>query len=170
MVFHYIECGRNLDENSFYKKVKNKCEDCLNKKFKCELCGKIFTKKCLTNHIDRARNHNKFNSNVSEKTIIDNDNNNNRSLLVGPPFPGKTYLMLKILSRIPDRDNYIITKSPPEQYSNSKIKIKEINDEIKPLNEYENCVIVIDDILGSTNSNFIDQYSIRGRHNHLDIY
>ena len=78
--------------------------------------------------------------------------------------------MLKILSRIPNRDIYIITKSPPEQYTNSKITIKEINDEIKPLNEYENGIIVFDDILGSSHSRFIDQFFIRGRHNNLDIY
>ena len=77
--------------------------------------------------------------------------------------------MLKILSRMIDRDIYIITKSPPEQYTNSKIKIKEITDEIKPLNEYENGVIVFDDLLGSSNSRFIDQFFIRGRHNNLDI-
>ena len=78
--------------------------------------------------------------------------------------------MLKMLSRIPDRDFYIITKSPPEQYTNSKIKIKEISDEIKALNEYENGIIVLDEILGSSNSRFIDQFFIRGRHNNLDIY
>ena len=60
--------------------------------------------------------------------------------------------MLKTLSRIPDRDIYIITKSPPEQNPNSKIKIKEIGDEIKPLNEYENGIIVFEDILSSSNS------------------
>ena len=69
-----------------------------------------------------------------------------------------------------DRDIYIITKSAPEQYTCSKIKIKEISDEIKPLNEYENGIIVFDDILGSSNSRFIDQFFIRGRHNNLDIY
>ena len=78
--------------------------------------------------------------------------------------------MLKILSRISDRDIYIITKSPPEQYSNSKIKMKEISEEIKPLNEHENGIIVFDDILGSSNSRFIDQFFIRGRHNNLDLY
>ena len=78
--------------------------------------------------------------------------------------------MLKILSRIPNRDIYIITKSSLEQYSNSRIKIKEISDEIRPLNEYENGIIVFDDILGSSNSRFIDQFFIRGRHNNLDIY
>ena len=132
----------------------------------------FFTKKWLTTHIEREHNHNESNSNVLEKSKIDNvdTNNSNRTLLVGPSFSGKTYLVLKILSRILNRDIYIITKSPPEKYSNSKIKTKEIGDEIKPLNEYENCAIVFDDILGSTNSNYIDRYFIRGRHNHLDIY
>ena len=78
--------------------------------------------------------------------------------------------MLEILSRIPDRDIYRITNSPPEQYTNSKIKIKETSDEIKPLNEYENGILVFDDILGSSNSRFIDQFFIRGQHNNLDIY
>ena len=78
--------------------------------------------------------------------------------------------MLKILSRLPDRDIYIITKSPPEQYSNSKIKNKELGDEIKSLNEYENGIIVFDDILGSSNSRFIDQFFMRGRHNNSDTF
>ena len=65
--------------------------------------------------------------------------------------------MLKTLSQIRDRDIYILTKSPPEQYSNAKIKIKEISDEIKPLNEYENAIIVFKDILGSLNSRLVDQ-------------
>ena len=90
--------------------------------------------------------------------------------MVGPSFPGKTNLMLNTLSRTPDRDIYIITKSPPEQYTNSKIKIKKIGDEIKPLNEYENSIVVFDDIFSSLNSRFRDQFFIRGRHNNLDIY
>ena len=77
--------------------------------------------------------------------------------------------MLKVLSRIPNRDVYIVNKSPPEQYSNSKIKIKEISVEIKPLSDYEIAIIVSDDILGSSSSKLIDQYFIRGRHNDLDF-
>ena len=99
-----------------------------------------------------------------------NNNNNNRTLLDGLSFSGKTYLMLKTFSRRKNRDIYIITKSPPEQYTNSKIKNKEKCDEIKPLNEYENGIIVFDDILGSSNSRYIDQFFIRGRHNTLDIH
>ena len=90
--------------------------------------------------------------------------------MVGCSFSGKTHLMLKILSRIPDRDIYITTKSSPEQNTNYKIKFKEISDEIKPLNKYENGIVVFDDFLGSSNSRFVDQFFIRGRHNNLDIY
>ena len=43
--------------------------------------------------------------------------------------------MLKFFSQLPNRDNYIITKSPPEQFSDSKIKIYKIGDEIRPLIE-----------------------------------
>ena len=147
-------CNIKLDINN-HKKDRTVCRDCYNKK------------------------KSKINNNtLPPNKIIDNVNtpqqskfeNNNRTLLVGPSFSGKTYLMLKILSRISDRDIFIITKSPPEQYTNSKIKIKEIGDEIRPLNQYENGIIVFDDILGSSNSRFIDQFFIRGRHNNLDIY
>ena len=62
-----------------------------------------------------------------QTTKIDHvkNNSNNRTLLVGPSFPGKPYLMLKLPSRIPlERDIYIITKSLPEQHSISKIIFK----------------------------------------------
>ena len=134
-----------------YKKDRTVCRDCYNKR---KRKNNLIQNEITTSH---------------QQPKIEN-NNNNRTLLVGPSFSGKTYLMLKILSRMLDRDIYLITKSPPEQYSNSKIKFKEISDEIKPLNEYENSIIVFDDILGSSNNRFIDQFFIRGRHNNLDIY
>ena len=145
-------CNIKLDINN-YKKDRTICRDCYNKK----------KRKLNINTLPP----NKIIENINKQSKSEN---NNRTLLVGPSFSGKTYLMLKILSRISDRDFYIITKSPPEQYTNSKIKIREISDEIKPLNEYENGIIVFDDVLGSTNSRFIDQFFIRGRHNNLDIY
>ena len=137
-------CNIKLDINN-YKKDRTVCRDCYKEK--------------------------KRKNKLIQQPIIENgDNNNNRTLLVGPSFSGKTYFMLKTLSRMSDRDIYLINKSPPEQFTNSKIKIKEISDEIKPLNDYENGIIVFDDILGSSNSRFIDQFFIRGRHNNLDIY
>ena len=37
------------------------------------------------------------------------------------------------------------------------MKTKEISDEIKPLSEYENAIIVFDDNLGSSNRRLVDQ-------------
>ena len=145
-------CDIMIDINN-YKKDRTVCKICYNKK----------KRKININTLPP----NKIIENINKQSKFEN---NIRTLLVGPSFSGKTYLMLKILSRISDRDIYIITKSPPEQYSNSDIEIREISDEIKPLNEYENGIIVFDDVLGSTNSRFIDQFFIRGRHNNLDIY
>ena len=69
-----------------------------------------------------------------------NTNKNNRTLLVGPGFLGKLYRLLKIHSRTPDEDFYIITKSSPELCSKSKIKKKGLGEEKKPLNDYENAM------------------------------
>ena len=150
---NFSVCNKKLDINN-YKKDRTVCKDCYNKK---KRKNNLVQNEITTSH-------------QQPKVENGNNNNNNRTLLVGPSFSGKTYLMLKTLSRIPDRDIYIITKSPPKQYTNSKIKIKEISDEIKPLSEYENGIKVFDDILGSSNSRFIDHLLIRGRHNTIDIY
>ena len=109
---------------------------------------------------------------MSKKRKIDNvnANNNNQTHLFGPGFSGETYLLLKILSRKPDRDFYINNKSPPDQYSNSKIKIKENGVKVKPLNDYENATIVFDDVLSSSKSKYIDQFFKMVRDNDLDIY
>ena len=105
-------CNTKIDKNN-YKKDKTVCKNCYNK------------------------NKRKNKITVSyQQSKIENGNNNNQTRLVGPSFSGKANLMLKILSRIPNRDIYLITKSPPEHYSKSKIKIKEISDEIKSLSEY----------------------------------
>ena len=143
-----------LDINN-YKKDRTVCRDCYNKKKRKININTLPPNKIIEN------------VNTPQQSKVEN---NNRTLLVGTSFSGKTYLMLKILPRITDRDIYVITKSSSEQYTNSKIKIKEISNEIKPLNEYENGIIVFDDVLGSSNSRDIDQSFIRGRHNNLDIY
>ena len=134
---NFSACNIKLDKDN-YKKDRTNCRNCYNRK------------KRKNNNNTRIQN---------QQTKKDNVNTNkNRTVLVGPSFSGKTYLMLKIPSGIPhDPDIYIITKSPPEQYSNSKIKIKEISDEITPLNEYENAIIVFDEILGSSKSR-VDQF------------
>ena len=62
----------------------------------------------------------------------------------------------------------MFTKSPPEKYSSFKIKKKEYGVEIKPLNDYKKAIIVFDDILGSSNSTYKDQFFTR--HNNSDVY
>ena len=119
MTFLCIEYGKNLDGNKFFKKVKNRCKQCSNRNFKKLWCGKFFTKKWLNTHLEQKYHQNESISNVTEKPEIDNVNNNNRTILVGPSFSGKTYPMLKILSRLSSRDVYKFTKPSPEQYSNS---------------------------------------------------
>ena len=96
--------------------------------------------------------------------------NNDRTLIVGKHFSGKTYLLLKIFSRIPNRDIDIVNKAPPDQYSNSKIKIKEIGEEITPLKEYENAIIVSHDNLGTSKGKYIDQFIIGCRQNYLSTF
>ena len=48
-----------------------------------------------------------------------------------------------------------------------KSKSKEVVRKL-PLNEYDDGITVFDDILDSSNSKYIDQFFIRGRHNSLD--
>ena len=86
----------------------------------------------------------------------------NRTLFVGLSFLAITYLMLKFLSRIPHPDIFKFTKSS-KQFSKPKVKIKETGEEFKPLNEYENAIMILDDFLGTSKSKYIDQFSMRGR-------
>ena len=69
----------------------------------------------------------------------------------------------------PDRDFFISTKSP-QQYFNSKIKIKDIREKRKPQSDSEKAIIVSDDFLGLSNSKSIDLFFIRRRHDKLDFY
>ena len=126
----------------------------IKKRTKCKNCYNI-----------EKRKYNK----VSEKLSVNDECINIQTLLVGPIFLGKTYLLLKFLSRIPNRDIYIITKSSREQYSNSKSHSKEICAENKPLNEDEKAIVVSDDILVSRNSKYLDQFFLRGEHKELVI-
>ena len=98
-------CNIKLGKNN-YKKDRTVCKACYKKqKTKNNLIKNLIT----TSHQQQK----------NENGLI---NKNNGTLLVGPSFSGKTYLMLKIFSRIQDRDIDIITKSPSEQCSNCKNK------------------------------------------------
>ena len=61
---------------------------------------------------------------------------------------------------------FIITKSP-NQYPNIKAQTSV---EIQPLEFYENCIVVSDDMLLSKQESNIDLFFTRGRHSNTDIY
>ena len=164
------ECRKELDESNFYKKVTNKCKNCLNKKLECKECGKLFTKKWMTTHIEREHHHHQSSeSKPNNKNEINNTNDltleNHRHVIIGPSNVGKTYYMLKILEKIDSkRPIHIITRSP-NQYPNYKTST-----EIKPINKYKGSIVIFDDMLGARNSSQIDEFFTRGRHEDLDVY
>ena len=83
-----IECRGNLDENNFYREVRSKCKDCLNKKIKCHFCEKCYTKKWLSTQFDRDHaNSTERSLNLSESND-DKQFNNDRTLIVGSSFSG----------------------------------------------------------------------------------
>ena len=95
---------------------------------------------------------------------------NNRKVLLGPSFSGETPLLLKVLSRISDRNVLKFTRSPLEQYFNSKIKINEIGEEIESVNQWANATEVFDGFKGSSKCKFINWFFIKGRHQILNVY
>ena len=71
MMFLCIECEKNLDESNFWRKAKNKIKDCSNKKLKCQVCGKFFTKKRLNSHIEREH----------QPKVLENPSKNNINII-----------------------------------------------------------------------------------------
>ena len=93
----------------------------------------------------------KINNNKKKRKLV--EKLNNRTLIIGFSNCGKTYLMNHILHQ-KQEPFFIITKSL-NQYP--KI-IAQTSDEIQPLNEYENSVVVFDDILLSKQESNIDLF------------
>ena len=109
-------------------------------------------------------NRKKYNN----KKVVDSVNiinNSNRTLIIGLSNCGKTYLMNHILFQ-KQEPIFKITKSL-NQYPNIKAQTL---DEIKPSENYENSIVVFDDMLLSKQESIIDLFFTRGRHNNIDIY
>ena len=96
----------------------------------------------------------------------------NRTLIVGPSFCGKTYLLLNKLKLIrlcdSEKQIKIITRSP-KQYKNIDIEDVSVEEQITDFQDYQNCCVAFDDMLDS-NQKLIDPFFTRGRHNDLDVY
>ena len=106
------------------------------------------------------------NINKKKRKVVDSvNNNNNRTLSIRFSNCGTTYLMNHILLK-KQEPIFIITKSI-NQYPNIKAQTSV---EVQPLENYENSIVVFDDMLLSTQENNIDLFFNRGRHNNNDIY
>ena len=124
-------------------------------------------------YCDKKRRKNNNNTSPPNKTTnshqqskIKNVNKNkNRTLLVGFSGCGKAYLMNDIVSQ-KQEPHSIITKSL-NQYPNIKAQT---SDEIQSLENYENSIVVFDDILLSKQESNIDLFFTRVRHNSFDNY
>ena len=102
------------------------------------------------------------------------DNNCNRTLIVGASFCGKTHFLLNKLQLIrldnPEQKICIITRSPEQT---NKIEIEDVSVEEdledKSIQDFQNCCVVFDDML-DTSQKLIDPFFTRGGHNNLDVY
>ena len=109
---------------------------------------------------------NNTNNNIKKREVVDSaKNNHNRTLNIGVSHSGKTHLKNHILFQ-KQEPILIITKSLNQ---NPNIKAQ-TSDEIQPLNEYGNSVVVFDDMLLSKQESNIDLFFTRGRHNNIDVY
>ena len=173
-------------------KLYSTCIECFNKKIKCEFCNKEFKKTYLSKHLKRCIinhdnnnytnneiiNHNEnYDNNNYTNNIITNDNNDNncnRTLIVGPSFCGKTHLFLNKLQliRLYDKEKqiHIITRSPG-QYTNTETEDISVDEDLedRTIQDFQNCCVVFDDML-DTSQKLIDPFFTRGRHNDLDVY
>ena len=144
-------CKIEIDENN-YLKDRTVCKTCYNKNRR------------KTNNNTIIRNQKPKSDNKKKRKVV-NSVNNNRTLMIGFSNCGKTYLMNHILHQ--KQEPIFINTISSNQYP--KIKAQ-TSDEIQPLNEYENSVVVIDDMLLSKQESNIDLLFTRGRHNNIDIY
>ena len=165
------ECYNQSSHDDFYihkKTLKpfNKCKSCFNKKIKCEICNKEINKTYNKRHkeICVKRVGAGVNSTVNTGTGIELNTkfepttygstvgdfvgaSVNRTLIVGPCFCGKTFLIMKILQGL---TNIVIITRSPEQYEDSARGVNyiiESPEEIKDLEEYRGKIVVFDDML-----------------------
>ena len=193
--------SEKLDIHFYVYKKTNKpyavCKDCFNKKVMCENCHQMINKTYLKKHIEKCKlkfgsgtknleNENDLIINKKDSDIkpcakldlnIINSKENNRTLIVGPSFCGKTHLLINLLKlkhlTDPDRKIKIITRSPEQYYDTNNIgdldfEIEQ-NFDTKTINDFEDCIIVFDDMLDA-NQKLIDPFFTRGRHKNCDVY
>ena len=100
------------------------------------------------------------NTNIKNKTkVVDSVNKDNRTLIIGLLYCGKTYLKNRIVFQ-KQKPVFVITESLNQ---NPKIKAQ-TSDEIPPLEHYENSTFVFDDMLLSKQESNTDLFFTRRRY------
>ena len=153
-------------KNCTVRNIKIDGDNCKKDRNKCKNCYNINRKKYNSNNKEKVQDVNsvnKTNNNKKKRKLV--ENLNNRNLIIGFSNCAKTYLMNHFLHQ-KQEPIFILIKSL-NQYP--KIKAQ-TSDEIQPLNEYENSVVVFDDMLLSKQESNINLFFTRGRHNNIDIY
>ena len=140
-------CYIKIDINNF-KKNRTVCKTCYNKN----------------------KRKNKINTYPPNTITTPYQNENvknikNRTLIIVFSNCGETHLMNYILLR-KQEPIFVITESL-NQYPNINAQT---SDEIQPLENYENSVVVSDDMLLSKQESNNDLFLTRGRHNNIDIF
>ena len=71
----------------------------------------------------------------------------------------------------PEQKIRIISRSPPEQYTNTEIGDVSVDEDLedRTKQDFQNCCVVFHDMLDS-NQKLIDPFFTRGRHNDLDVF
>ena len=73
-------CKRDLEIDEFYRYMKSTCEECVNKKTKCDYCDKEFNSTTLSKHIEQI--HSTYDSSRTNNSTYDsafNKTNKNNS-------------------------------------------------------------------------------------------
>ena len=133
---------------------------------RCEFCDREFNKTYLTKHMKNI--HKTDTNNTTEADAL------NRTLIVGPSFCGKTYLLINKLHlfRLDNLEQQIkITTRSPEQYENIQLEDVSVEEDLedRTIQDFQNCCVVFDDMLDS-NQKLGDPFFTRGRHNDLDVF
>ena len=115
-----------------------------------------------TNNIITNNETDEIDNNIHINMNNDKEEKFNRTLILGPSFCGKTYLLINKLKLIRlcdgEKQIKIITRSP-QQYTKVEIEEVSVEEDLedRTIQDYQNCCVVFEDILDS-NQKLIDPF------------
>ena len=145
-----------MQHKDSYLKDRTVCKSCYNKNRR--------EKGIITSH-EQTKNENVTNNKNNMNNRIFTTYENHTYVVIGPKNVGKTYYMLKIIEKTGNKiPIHIITKST-NHYPNYKTFI-----DFKPIDKYEESVVIFDGMLGARNSSQKDELFTSEGHENLEVY